>query len=185
MTKIAKRLAITILLGTASINASRIEDYALTKEYKLLNDMKLAQKQQELILKMGKEMEAKIVDIKSLNILKDRFERVLNGLIHGDRELNLKGTNLSRFKTKLVELKELWKKESKLIQKSIKNRELKDKVVANLNSVMLKMSELIDLYNKSYSRFKQKSKISSIVYRHISNSPKKHIALNVNYHKSK
>ncbi len=40
---------------------------------------------------------------------------------------------------------------------------------------MIKMSELIELYNQSYSRFKQKSKISSIVYRHTLNSEEEDI----------
>jgi len=177
MKKTSIKLAITILVGSNLLNASYVEDYALTKEYKLLNDMKLAQKQQEVILKMGKILETKSVDVESLKRLEVRFEKVLNGLIYGDERLNLRGTKLPSFRAKFLELKGLWTKESKLIQKSLKNGELKDKALANLNNIMLKMSELIDLYNKSYSRFKQKSKISSIVYRHTL-SKGRHIAFN-------
>ncbi len=56
MKTVVKNLAISLLVGTAVANASYVEDYALTKEYKLLNDMKMAQKQQELILKMSREL---------------------------------------------------------------------------------------------------------------------------------
>jgi len=175
MKKVIKTAVVGILIGTVASNGSVVDDYALIKEYKLLNDMKLAQKQQELILEMGKRLEAKDVDIKSLKILEKRFEKVLNGLLHGDKRLNLNGTKLSNFRAKLVELKRLWQKEAKLIKMSIKNQDLKDKAVANLNNLMLKTSELIDLYNKSYSRFKQKSKISSIVYRHETKN-KRHLA---------
>jgi|AAUQ01.1.fsa_nt_gi hypothetical protein len=178
MKTVVKNLAISLLVGTAVANASYVEDYALTKEYKLLNDMKMAQKQQELILKMSRELETKKLNKKTLSAIEIKFEKVLNGLLNGDKNLNLKGTKLSHFRTKLVELKELWSEERELIKNSKTDKDTKDRAVANLNRVMLKMSELIDLYNKSYSRFKQKSKISSIVYRHMLESQKKHIAFN-------
>jgi len=177
MKKITKTLAVTLLLNTAWLNASFVEDYAFIKEYKLLNDMKLAQKQQELILKIGKELRDRNIDVELLRALENRFSKVLNGLIHGDKRLSLKGTNLPTFRAKLIELKRAWRDESKLINRSLKNRDLRDKALAKLNSLMIQTSELIELYNQSYSRFKQKSKLSSIVYRHESKSEKKrHLA---------
>jgi hypothetical protein len=176
MKKIVKTITVTLIVGTTLINASSVEDYAFTKEYRLLNDMRLAQKQQELILKIRKELKAENVDTELLGVLKSRFSKVLNGLINGDKKLDLKGTKLPTFRAKLMDLKEDWKKESKLISKSLKNRDLKDRALAKLNSLMIKTSELIELYNQSYSRFKQKSKLSSIVYRHESKGRKKHLA---------
>ncbi|NPA60771.1 MAG: hypothetical protein GXO06_00610 [Epsilonproteobacteria bacterium] len=177
MKKLTQTLTIALLVGTASGEASSyIEDYAITKEYKLLNDMRVARKQQELILKMGRELDARDVDVESLKALEGRFTQVLNGLIYGDDSLELRGTKLPAFRSKLVELKRVWGEESKLMRDSISNIDLRDEAKAKLNGLMIKMSELIELYNQSYSRFKQKSKISSIVYRHTLNSEKRHIA---------
>jgi len=39
----------------------------------------------------------------------------------------------------------------------------RDKVISKLSIIMWKMSEAITLYNKSYDRFKEKSKTSIIV----------------------
>ncbi len=77
----------------------------------------------------------------------------------------MRGTKLPAFRSKLVELKRVWGEESKLMRDSISNIDLRDEAKAKLNGLMIKMSELIELYNQSYSRFKQKSKISSIVHR--------------------
>ncbi len=67
MKKLTQTLTIALLVGTASGEASSyIEDYAITKEYKLLNDMRVARKQQELILKMGRELDARDVDVELL-----------------------------------------------------------------------------------------------------------------------
>ncbi len=49
-----------------------------------MNDMRVARKQQELILKMGRELDARDVDVESLKALEGRFTQVLNGLIYGD-----------------------------------------------------------------------------------------------------
>jgi len=68
-----------LVIGTAVANASYVEDYALTKEYKLLNDMKMAQKQQELILKMSRELETKKLNKKTLSAIDIQFDKVLNG----------------------------------------------------------------------------------------------------------
>ncbi len=68
-----------MVIGTAVANASYVEDYALTKEYKLLNDMKMAQKQQELILKMSRELETKKLNKKTLSAIDIQFDKVLNG----------------------------------------------------------------------------------------------------------
>ena len=176
MKKIAKITTIAIVLSTILIYG---EDYALTENYRLLNDMKLAQKQQEVIVNINKILEKDKIDIELLNVYTNRFSRVLLGLSKGSKNLNLKGTNLPIFKRKIEELQKLWDKELKLISKNFINRDEKEIAISKLNNIMLKTSELIKLYNNSYSRFKQKSKISSIIYRHLNKKKKiKIIALN-------
>jgi hypothetical protein len=166
MKKLTKIATIAIVMGSNLLTAS--EDYALTDNYKLLNDMRLAQKQQEIIVNMNKELSKKDIKIKSLTKEAERFDKVLTGLIEGDLSLHLKGTNLPIIQTKLKEVKKLWNIELNILKDKSLTKDEKEKAIANLNNIMVKMSEAITLYNKSYERFKQKSKISSIVNRHIS-----------------
>ena len=177
MKKILKITTIALTLSTTSILAYS-EDYALTEDYRLLNDMKLAQKQQEIIVNINKILEQDKIDTELLNAYKNRFNRILLGLLDGNKSLNLKGTKLPIFKTKIKELQKLWEKESELISKTFTNRDEKEIAISKLNNIMLKTSELLELYNNSYSRFKQKSKISSIIYRQLNRKRTKIIALN-------
>jgi len=176
MKKITKIATIALILGTSSLIAS--EDYAITDNYKLLNDMRLAQKQQELIVDMNKELNKKNIELKALKNAQNRFDKVLIGLIEGDLSLHLKGTNIPSIKTKLNEVKKLWEKELNILKDKSLSKDKKDKAIANLNNIMVKMSEAISLYNKSYERFKQKSKISSIVNRHINSKKNQIFAFN-------
>jgi len=177
LTKIAT-LALTLTIGTTSLFAYS-DDYALTDNYKLLNDMKLSQKQQVLIVNMSQKIEKDNIDIKALKSYRNRFNRVLLGLINGDKSLNIKGTKLPKFIAKLNELQILWKKESTLLDNELKDRDTKETAIAGLNHIMLKSSEIVELYNISYSRFKQKSKISSIINRHINSSKNQIFAFNI------
>jgi len=174
MKTITKRVTFALVMGTSMLLAS--DDYTLTDNYKLLNDMKLAQKQQKIIVNINKYISNNSIDTKSIQKSKDRFEKVLLGLLNGDKSLNIKGTNIDKIRTKLNEVQELWEKENSMLNSlSEDNRE---KIIAKLNTIMLKMSEAVELYNKSYNRFKEKSKISEIVYRHISNNKNQLLAFN-------
>ena len=175
MKKIAKVATLALVLGTSTLLA--YDDYALIDNYKLLNDMKLAQKQQEIIVNINKQISSNDIDIKSLQKSKKRFEKVLLGLLNGDKSLNIKGTNITKIRTKLNEVQKLWEDENSMLNSISENN--REKVLAKLNIVMLKMSEAIALYNKSYERFKQKSKISSIVYRHTNSKENQLLALNI------
>ena len=163
MKTLTKVATLALILGTNTLLA--YDDYALTDNYKLLNDMKLAQKQQEVIVNINNQLNKNIIDIKSLKNAQERFNKVLIGLSNGDQSLNLKGTNIDEIKVKLSEVQKIWKIEKTMLN-SI-TEENKEKAISKLNIIMLKMSEAIALYNKSYERFKQKSKISSIVNRHL------------------
>jgi hypothetical protein len=175
MKQITKIATIALIMGSNLLIA---DDYALTDNYKLLNDMRLAQQQQEIIVNINKVLNKKNIEVKSLSKETDRFNKVLIGLIQGDLSLHLKGTNIPTIKKKLKEVKNLWDKELNILKDKSIAKDKKDKAIANLNNIMIKMSEAINLYNKSYDRFKQKSKISSIVNRHI-NSKNKIFAFNI------
>jgi len=173
MKTLTKVATLALVLGTSTLVA---DDYALTENYKLLNDMKLAQKQQEVIVNMNKQLNGDTIDTKSLKNAQERFNKVIIGLLNGDKSLNLKGTNIDRIRIKLNEVQKLWEDENSILNSISKDD--REKAISKLNIVMLKMSEAIALYNKSYERFKQKSKISSIVYRHINNKQNQLLAFN-------
>jgi len=177
MTRITKIATLTLIVGANTLFASS-NDYALTNNYKLLNDMKLAQKQQEIIINMSNQLNKDIIDSNSLKNAENRFSKILIGLSNGDISLNLKGTNIPQIKEKLSEVQKLWQKEKTMLNGEIKDSDKKEKAIANLNNIMLKMSEAIALYNKSYERFKQKSKLSSLVNHHMNSRKNQTFAFN-------
>jgi hypothetical protein len=177
MKTLTKVTLIALTLGTTSLFATT-NDYAITNNYKLLNDMKFAKKQQELILNMSQALESNIVDMKSLNISKEKFSKVLLGLANGNDSINLKGTDIPTIKTKLSEIQTLWTKELAILN-NITSKNNKEKAIDGLNSIMTKMSQAVALYNKSYSKFKQKSKLSSLVAHHMNSKHRKTFAFNI------
>ena len=177
MKKITKLTILALVLGTTSIEAASA-DYALTTKYKLLNDMKLAQNQQALIVRMNQALDSKVIDIKSLKQSKEQFTKVLLGLTSGNRNFKLKGTNIPMIKTKLSEVQSLWKKELKMLNSIESSSVDKEKAISGLNTLMIKMSEAVAMYNKSYKRYKQSSMLSSIVNRHLGKNNKPALALN-------
>jgi len=177
MRELTKIAIVTLTLGTTSLLAYS-DDYALTDSYRLFNDMKLAQKQQEIIVDIGKELQKDKINLTSLKSSQQQFYKVLIGLINGDKSLDIKGIKLPKVRAKLNELKTLWHDEILLINRGLNNIDTKEKAIASLNHIMLKTSEIVEFYNKSYSRFKQKSKISSIVNRQMTHQATRRIAFN-------
>jgi len=176
MKKITKFATVALVLGTSTLFASSV-DYALTTKYKLLNDMKLAQRQQALIVSMNQSLDSNIIDVKTLNRSKEQFSRVLLGLTKGNSAYKLKGTRIPMIKSKLSEVQTLWSGELKILSSINSNKANKQKAIAGLNTLMIKMSEAVAMYNKSYKRYKQSSMLSSIVNRHLGDN-KPALALN-------
>jgi hypothetical protein len=170
MKEITKLATIALVLGTSTLFASS-SDYALTTKYKLLNDMKLAQKQQALIVSMNQSLDSKVIDIKTLKKSKEQFSKVLLGLTTGNRDYKLKGTSIPQIKSKLSEVQTLWNRELKVLSHVESNKGDKQKAISGLNTLMIKMSEAVSMYNKSYKRYKQNSMLSSIVNRHLGTKP--------------
>jgi len=175
MKKLTKIATIAMVLGTSSLFASSLNSYALTNNYKLLNDMNLAKKQQYLILDINKALETNHVDMKSYK----QFTKVLLGLIKGDKSLNLKGTNIPEIKDKLTDIQELWKDELVILKSANSDKDIK-RAIAILDNVMLKMNQVVALYNKSYNKFKQKSKLSLIVKQYTNSTKNQMVAFNLN-----
>jgi hypothetical protein len=170
MKEITKLATVALVLGTSTLLASSA-DYALTTKYKLLNDMKLAQKQQALIVSMNQSLDLKVIDMKTLKKSKEQFSKVLLGLTTGNRDYKLKGTSIPKIKSKLSEVQTLWSREIKVLSHVESNKVDKQKAIAGLNMLMIKMSEAVSMYNKSYKRYKQNSMLSSIVNRHLGTKP--------------
>ena len=177
MKKITKLATLALVLGTSTLFASS-SDYALTTKYKLLNDMKLAQRQQALIVSMNQSLDSKVVDMKTLKHSKGQFSKVLLGLTSGNRDYKLKGTSIPMIKEKLSEVEKLWKSELRILSSIESHTGDKQRAIAGLNRLMIKMSEAVAMYNKSYNRYKQNSMLSSIVNRHLGENNKPALALN-------
>ena len=92
-----------ILLGSTGTIVA--DDYALTERYSLRYDMKVAQKQQSLVVQMQELFNSPSVESFDLNHLEMEFSKQLEGLIDGDDTLRLKGTKLSAIGNELEQLK--------------------------------------------------------------------------------
>jgi len=178
MKRLTQVAIIASLLGTTSIMAVS-NDYAITDNYKLLNDMNFAKKQQELILNMSLALERNEIDTITLQISKKKFSQVLLGLVNGDDSIDLKGTNIPTIKAKLNIVQKLWSTELSILNRVKSDNDSKEKAIKGLNNIMIEMSQTVALYNKSYSKFRQRSKLSSIVAHHMGSQQHKTVAFNV------
>jgi len=177
MQTLTKVAIVALTLGTTSLFAVS-NDYAVTNNYKLLNDMNFAKKQQELILNMSQALESDRIDMTNLKISREKFSEVLLGLANGNDSINLTGTDIPTIKTKLSEIQTLWTKELTILN-NITSKNNREKAIDGLNNIMIKMSQAVALYNKSYSKFRQKSKLSSLVAHHMNSKQNKTFAFNM------
>jgi len=167
--KFLKKLVATVLLISTTV-AVASEDYALTEEYKLLTDMKMAKDQQASIVDMGKCLESKNLDLQKVKLSMQQFDKVLHGLIEGDNTLKLNGTKIPHIRQQLDELLVAWNKSKSLLNGDLNKASRKQKAINSLNTVLLKMTQTVAFYNQSYSRYKQRSRLSSMVNRHMRTS---------------
>ena len=139
---------------------------------KMANDINLAGKQRMLTQMIAKDLlqyQANLEPKKSLQSLKDSiklFDKTLNGLYNGDKDLKLNGTKLPKIRKQLDIVKETWSKTKPLIFEAIKqkdNQELTKKVIANLDKTKDEMNKAVGLYAKSINRQKQVLKLNSII----------------------
>ncbi|HIP50943.1 MAG TPA: hypothetical protein EYG94_02545 [Campylobacterales bacterium] len=150
-----------LVTSTISVNAS---DYALVDTYPLLNDMKMAKKEQLLV----NNMRSLITDRKNNNKAqlaeqKKVFTAIITGLSVGNSKLGLHGTELVFLKNKINTIQLLWSQEKSILDSAINNKMYKNDAYLTLNKLSSHLTDLNKLYKQSYTRYKQNSKIKSLV----------------------
>jgi len=161
--KIVKTFLTFGLLVTATISANA-NDYTITNNYPLLNDMKMAKKEQLLL----NNMHALIADRKHNNkkkllAQKKIFSAIIAGLEKGDKVLGLHGTELSSLKTKITTIQLIWSQENTVLDSAIHNKMYRGDAYATLNKLSSYLKELNNLYRQSYARYKKNSMMKSVV----------------------
>ncbi|NOZ91092.1 MAG: hypothetical protein GXO60_07410 [Epsilonproteobacteria bacterium] len=139
-----------------------------SSKLKLANDINLAGKQRMLTQKMGKDLLFVSNKFKTKQYLSDfkksreLFDRTLNGLFNGDKELNLVGTNLPKITNQLNVVKKLWSEEQPILDKAIKGKDIQ-KAINGLDNILVEMNRAVTEYTKSVNRQKQRLKFASII----------------------
>jgi len=143
-----------------------------SNKLKIANDINLAGKQRMLTQKMAKDilryknnLDAKEA-LKSLNSSAKLFDKTLNGLYNGDKELNLVGTNLPKIRNQLDIVKSRWSEAKELMSKAIKSKNDKKVVkelISKLDETKVQMNKAVVLYTKSLNRQKQFMAINNII----------------------
>ncbi len=143
-----------------------------TSKLKMANDINLAGKQRMLTEKIAKDIllyQANInkqVAIKDLKESIALFDKTLQGLLNGDKELNLIGTKLPKIVKQLNVTKISWQKAKSLIPKVIKDKEnqnLTKELIVNLDKTKIEMNKAVELYVKSLNRQKQIMKLNTLI----------------------
>ena len=168
-----------LLTATISLQAN---DYALLNNYPLLNDMKMAKKQERLLNQMSRTIsEHKNSNKSELSKLKNQFETVIDGLLNGDKNLHLHGTKLVILKNKIKTIKLLWSQEKTILDSAFNNKIYEDEAYATIKKLNNNIASLNNLYNQSYTRYKQNTVMKSLVrsyMRSTENNNKPRYALN-------
>jgi len=161
--KILKTLLTFGLLVTSTISANA-NDYALLNKYPLLNDMKMAKKEQLLL----NNMRSLITDRKNNNKVKlleqkEIFSAIIAGLSKGDTALGLHGTELLFLKNKITTIQLLWSQEKSILDSAINNKMYKNDAYSTIDKLTSQLNELNNLYTQSYARYKKNSLMKSLV----------------------
>ena len=161
--KILKTLLAFGLLVTSTLSANA-NDYALLDNYPLLNDMKMAKKEQLLL----NNMRLLITDRKNNNKVKlleqkEIFSAIISGLSKGDSTLGLHGTEILFLKNKITTIQLFWSQEKSILNSAIHNKMYIKDAYATLDKLTSDLTELNKLYTQSYARYKKNSMMKSLV----------------------
>jgi len=135
---------------------------------KLANDINLAGKQRMLTQRMAKDLLAiknnfdKQKHIQDFKKSQKLFERTLNGLLHGDKKLNLHGTNVSKIVNQLDVVKKEWNSAKPHFRKALKGKDIKESI-ERLDKILEEMDRAVTYYTQSINRQKQRMKLASIL----------------------
>ena len=142
------------------------------KKIKMANDINLAGKQRMLTQMMAKDILMYQANLDSKEKLKSLtnsiklFDKTLNGLYNGDKDLKLIGTKLEKIRKQLDVTKRSWNESKELIKKSIKdskNKELTKKLIKSLDKTKEEMNKAVIIYTNSLNRQKQFMELNSII----------------------
>ena len=139
---------------------------------KLANDINLAGRQRMLTQKIAKDLlfyQANLNPKAALKDLKESmqlFDRTLNGLFNGDKELNLVGTKLPKIVNQLNVVKQSWQECKPLIAAAIEKKNdpnLTKKAISCLDKTKDEMNKAVVLYTLSLNRQKQVMKLNELI----------------------
>jgi len=143
--------------------------FALSNK-ELATTINLAGKQRMLSQKITKEIFLikssidKKKNIKNLNHSIKLFEQTLNGLINGDKELNLVAIKNSKIQKRLKIVEKIWKKFHKDIENILHNRSSKKSYhsIAEINLQLLKeINKVVEMYIKRGDSSNLKSSLTN------------------------
>jgi len=135
---------------------------------KLANDINLAGKQRMLTQRMAKDLLAiennfdRQRHIKDFKSSKRLFEKTLNGLLNGDKELNLKGTNLPKIVNQLKVVQKEWQEAKPVLDRAVKGEDVKE-AIERLDRILEEMDRAVNYYTQSINRQKQRMRLASIL----------------------
>jgi len=135
---------------------------------RLANDINLAGKQRMLTQRMAKDLLAINSGFevkrhkKDFEKSKELFDRTLNGLLHGDKKLNLKGTNLPKIVNQLKVVQNEWNKTKPILKDALKGKDVKVAIL-KLDKILEEMDRAVTYYTQSINRQKQRIKLASIL----------------------
>jgi hypothetical protein len=135
---------------------------------RLANDINLAGKQRMLTQRMAKDLLAINSGFevkrhkKDFEKSKELFDRTLNGLLHGDKRLNLKGTNLPKIVNQLKVVQNEWNKTKPILKDALKGKDVKVAIL-KLDKILEEMDRAVTYYTQSINRQKQRIKLASIL----------------------
>ena len=112
-------------------------------------------------------MKFNLKDGENFDTARNLFEKVLKGLAVGDKSLGLRGTNIKNIKVELDSIQQLWDREKKSLDMALSDRKSRAKAIDTIFKVNIQMKHIVEIYNKSYTRYKQSSKLSFLVRTHI------------------
>jgi len=157
-----KKLLTSALLLIAT--ASSANDYALMSHYPLLNDMKMAKQETNLIDTMKETIKGNHTRKKEqLKKQKKEFTAIILGLSNGDSTLKLKGTKLASIKNQIELIQLYWSQKASLLDSAANNKMYMEEAFTALDQLTNKLKVLNNLYGQSYARYKQNSVMKSLV----------------------
>jgi len=161
--KIFKTLLTFGLLVTATLSANA-NDYTFLDNYPLLNDMKMAKKEQLLLNNMrGLINDRKHNNKEKLLAQKEIFSAIITGLSKGDKTLGLHGTELLFLKNKITTIQLFWSQEKNILDSAVHNKMYINDAYATLDKLSSDLTELNTLYAQSYARYKKHAIMKTLV----------------------